>query len=144
MYGQFHGVLSNAGFKIKKEDENAIKDANKEISRLSQILANVESKQESETERFKKELDQMIPKLHMEVENLKEESQVPQYLDKNSDMGEMIKQLDEKMEIFKQLQETSVKYNNWQEELRTQPTIFSDIDELKEILESRWTLWHSL
>ena len=73
-----------------------------------------------------------------------EESLLPQYLDKNSDMGEMIKQLDEKMEIFKQLQETSVKYNNWQEELRTQPTIFSDIDELKEILESRWTLWHSL
>jgi hypothetical protein len=61
LFGQFHGVLAGAGFKIKKEDENAIKDAEKEISRLSQILANVESKQESETERFKKELESLIP-----------------------------------------------------------------------------------
>lgn len=44
LFDQFHGVLSNSGFKLKKEDENAIKDAAKEISRLNQILANVESK----------------------------------------------------------------------------------------------------
>ena len=59
-------------------------------------------------------------------------------------MGEMIKLLDEKMELFNQLQETSVKYNRWQEELRTQPTIFTEIDDLKVELEARHTLWHSL
>ena len=48
------------------------------------------------------------------------------------------------MDKFKQLKETSEKYNGWEEELRTQPTIFSNIDELKEQLEARWTLWHSL
>jgi len=144
LFGQFHGVLAAAAIKIKKEDENAIKDAEKEISRLSQILANVESKQESETERFKKELENLIPVLNTEVENLMEESQLPQYLDKNSDMGEMIKQLDEKMAKFNELATTAVKYNGWEEELRTQPTIFSNIDELKVELEARHALWHSL
>ena len=27
LYGQFHSVLHESGFKLKKEDENAIKDA---------------------------------------------------------------------------------------------------------------------
>lgn len=73
-----------------------------------------------------------------------EDCQLSQYLDKNSDMGEMIKQLDEKMAKFNELLDKSVKYNGWQEELKTQPTIFGNIDELKEQLEARHTLWHSL
>ena len=82
LYGQFHGVLHNAGFKIKKEDENAIKDAEKENSRLQQILANVESKMETETERFKKELESLIPQLDAEVAQLQDEVMLPQFLDK--------------------------------------------------------------
>ena len=114
LYGQFHGVLGNYGnTKLKKEDENAIKDAEKEITKLSTILADVESKQETETERFKKDLDMMIPQLNEEVHNLTEECKNPCYLDKNSDNNEMIKQLDEKMDKFKEIFETSVKYNGW-------------------------------
>lgn len=138
-------MLANIGnTKLKKDDENAIKDAEKENTRLSTILADVESKQESETERFKKELEQLIPQLNQEIEKLDEESLLPQYLDKNSDNNEMIKQLDEKMLKFKELQETSVKYNGWEEELRTQPTIFSNIEELKANVENRHQLWHAL
>jgi hypothetical protein len=78
LYGQYHGVLAfNGNTKLKKEDENAIKDAEKENTRLSAILADVESKQESETERFKKELDHLIPQLNEEVHNLTEESKLP-------------------------------------------------------------------
>lgn len=55
-------MLANIGnTKLKKDDENAIKDAEKENTRLSTILADVESRQESETERFKKELESLIP-----------------------------------------------------------------------------------
>lgn len=86
----------------------------------------------------------MIPELNAEVDTLTDESKLPQYLDKNSDMTEMIKQLDEKMATFKKLQETSVKYNGWQEELRTQPTIFQNIEDLRFELENRHQLWHAL
>ena len=57
-------MLANSGFKLKKDDENAIKDAEKEISKLAQLVANVESKQELETERWKKDLSQRIPVLN--------------------------------------------------------------------------------
>ena len=50
----------------------------------------------------------------------------------------------EKMEKFKVLRETSIKYNGWQDEMRWTPTIFSNIEELKNELEARYTLWHSL
>ena len=64
----------------------------------------------------------MIPELNMQVSTLHEESVQPQYLDKNSDMNEMIRQLDDKMATFKKLEETGVKYNVWQEHLNTPTT----------------------
>ena len=145
LYGQFQGVLANIGSTpLKKEDQNAIKDAEKESTRLSQIIAQVESKQEVETERFKKDLEQLIPQLSSEVDELIKESILPQYLDKASDMNEMIKQLDEKMATFKRLEETAIKYNGWQEELRTDQTNFENIEELREALTNRHLMWHSL
>ena len=114
------------------------------IKKLTDIVANVESKQESENERFKKELLSLIPELQDEVKNLTEESVLPQYLDKNSDMNEMIRQLDEKMIVFKRLEETGIKYNEWQEHLGTPTTMFDDIDQLRDEVVNRHLMWHSL
>ena len=86
----------------------------------------------------------MIPELNMQVSTLHEESVQPQYLDKNSDMNEMIRQLDDKMATFKKLEETGVKYNVWQEHLNTPTTNFDNIDDLREEVTSRHLLWHSL
>jgi len=146
LYGQFLNVISNVGsIKIKKEDENAIKDAEKEISRLAQIIAQVESSQESQSERFKKDLaEKLIPQLNREVHNLIQESVLPQYLDINSDKPEMIKQLDEKMDTFKRLDGLGLKYNDWEEELKTPLTQFNNIEELREELTNRHLLWHSV
>ena len=47
--------------KLKKEEKVNHTDAEVMIKKLTDIVANVESKQESENERFKKELEQMIP-----------------------------------------------------------------------------------
>ena len=144
LYGQFFGVLANIGYKIRKEDENHLKDAEKQISNLAARLAEVEQKMDAEMETHKKNLDKLIPELNVAVHELTEECQQPQYLDKNSDMTEMIKLLDEKWEKFEEYRDTAAKYNGWQEEMRWQPTIFANIEELKEQLEARRTLWRSL
>jgi hypothetical protein len=47
------------------------------------------------------------------VANLNTESTDPKYLDEMQDMNEIIKDLDEKWEVFKKLEETSIKYNSW-------------------------------
>ena len=90
--------------KLKKEDKLNLTEAEQMIKQLTDIVANVESKQESENERFKKELETMIPELNEQVHALTEECVLPQFLDKNSDMAEMIRQLDEKLAIFKKLE----------------------------------------
>lgn len=86
----------------------------------------------------------MIPQLQEEVKSLTEESVLPQYLDKNSDMNEMIRQLDEKVLVFKRLEETGLKYNEWQEHLGTPTTMFDDIDQLRDEVVNRHLMWHSL
>ena len=145
LYGQFYSVLDDLGMqKLKKDDKTNHTEAEMNIKKLTDIIQNVESKIEQETERFKRELQEMIPTLNMEVSQLHEEAVQPQYLDKNSDMNEMIRQLDDKMAVFKKLEETGVKYNEWQEHLNTPTTNFDNIDDLREEVTSRHLLWHSL
>lgn len=52
-------------------------------------------------------------------------------------MKEMIDDLDKKWAYFKGLEETSTKYNSWQETLNVPPTIFKKLDELKSELFNR-------
>jgi hypothetical protein len=61
------------------------------------------------------------------------------YLDEKnlSNMKEMIDDLDKKWAYFKGLEETSTKYNSWQETLNVPPTIFNNLDELKSELFNR-------
>ena len=102
LYGQFYGVLDDLGFqKLKKEDKVNHTEAEQMIKKLTDIVANVESKQEQENERFKRDLKEMIPILNSEVKRLTDECVLPCYLDEKSDINEMIKQLDEKLANFK-------------------------------------------
>jgi len=56
----------------------------------------------------------------------------------------MIKELDDKVARFKQMEEKSLVYNSWQEVLGVPPTIFDNIDELRTTLMSTHTMWVSL
>lgn len=68
---------------------------------------------ETANEKFKKQLEQLIPQLNNQIASLNTESTDPKYLDEKQDMTEIIKDLDEKWEVFKKLEETSIKYNSW-------------------------------
>lgn len=68
---------------------------------------------ETANEKFKKQLEQLIPQLNNQIASLNTESTDPKYLDEKQDMTEIIKDLDEKWEVFKKLEETSLKYNSW-------------------------------
>ena len=63
----------------------------------------VESEAPVQNERFKRELQGLIPQLNDEIETLHNQSKNPAYLDGSSDMNEMIKQLDDKEVTFKEL-----------------------------------------
>jgi len=61
-----------------------------------------------------------------------------------ANMNEVLKILDEKEAKFKQLETLSMKYNQWQEVLQTAPTIFDELDVLREDLSLRCQMWRSL
>lgn len=77
LYSQYMNVLHNFGFKIKKDDQNAISDAEKEQTRLAQHLAEVEQRMDSDMEKHKRDLDLKIPQLDTEVATLLEECLAP-------------------------------------------------------------------
>ena len=80
-------------------------------------MQNVEQSMETANEKFKKQLEQLIPALNEDVTALNEGSTDEKYLDEKQNAYEMIKELDEKMEAFAELEKRSVQYNSWQEVL---------------------------
>lgn len=59
-------------------------------------------------------------------------------------MYDSLKSLDELEVRFKELENRSQKYNQWQEVLQTQPTVFDNLDVLRENLILRCLMWRSL
>lgn len=59
---------------VTKDDGNLFKDAAKLINNLSAVIGQIEQQEEMEKERFKKELEKLIPVLLIDVQTLKEES----------------------------------------------------------------------
>jgi len=56
----------------------------------------------------------------------------------------MLRQLDEIELKYKGLQATADKYNNWQMVLETQPTVFENLESLREAVDLRCSMWRSL
>ena len=90
----------------------------------------------------------MIPELNTCIDQLNAEAVEPAYFDaKNIEgekMGDIIKDLDAKIEAFKQYENTSERYNDWQTKLYVPQTNFDNLDELRTQLTSRHLMWHSL
>jgi len=55
---------------------------------------------ETANEKFKRQLEQLIPQLNNDIGSLTTESVEAKYLDREQNTFEMIKELDEKMERF--------------------------------------------
>jgi cell division FtsZ-interacting protein ZapD len=68
----------------------------------------------------------------------------PMFLKEDVNMFEVLKILDEKEAQFKELENRSLKYNQWQEVLQTNPTVFEEMDALREDLQLRCIMWRSL
>lgn len=113
------------------------------INELQSELQRIESTEEQQKERFKKELDKLIPDLIKNVGELKEAGVNPKYLDKNQDEREMLRDLTEKWEKYEEFEATAAKYNQWQEKLEIAVIPFTIVEELQEIIQFRKLLWKS-
>lgn len=111
LYGQFYAVLAEHGSKVKKEDLDHHKEATTAITTLTNLVQAVENSQEQQNEKFRKQLDSLIPVLTNEIDTLTMEQEDPCYLDKNSNIDQMIEELTAKKERFEELESRSARYN---------------------------------
>jgi hypothetical protein len=93
------------------------------ITKLNGLIQKIETEQEGNKEKFKKELLQLIPKLDADINQLLEESINEKFLD-GSNMDDenkykILEELNNIEERFKQLEALKEKYNNWQVVLET-------------------------
>jgi uncharacterized Zn finger protein (UPF0148 family) len=146
MYGQIYNVLSEFQLKVKKEDKDSYNESITAISKLNGHIQKVETEQEGNKEKFKKTLNELIPKLDTEINELFEKAQNPKYLEGENmeKMFDVLAELDEIEATFKQLEERKDTYNKWQEVLDTSPTVFENLDECREQMTLRCLMWRSL
>ena len=64
-------------------------------------------------ETFKKTLNELIPQLNSQIDGLAEEVQNPLFLSGEANMFDMIRTLDELEARYKELENRSMKYNQW-------------------------------
>jgi dynein heavy chain len=61
LFGQIYNTLAEFQLKVKKEDKDNFTECVQQISQLSSNIQSVESTQETNTEKFKKDLNELIP-----------------------------------------------------------------------------------
>ena len=144
MYGQYHNKLAEFGQKVSKDDKAQLQESINSIQALSGHIQNVESSMEANKAIFKKTLNERVPQLDAEINDLFEKAQDAKFLSGSSDMFDILRVLLEYEEKFKALETLSLKCNRQQEVLETQPTVFENLDECREQLTLRCLMWRSL
>ena len=90
----------------------------------------------------------MIPELNKNIDELCAEAEDKSYTDASSmepdKILDILKNLDNKMDLFKQYDTTSERYNDWQVKLFVPQTNFDNLDNLRTQLVNRHLMWHSL
>jgi len=63
MYEQTYGVMNDFTMKVKKEDSESLKESQLNVNKLNGLIQKIETEQENNKEKFKKELLSLIPQL---------------------------------------------------------------------------------
>lgn len=84
MYQANYTVLDQSDLRVEKIDKENFKATDNEAKALQLLIQAVESDAPAQNERFKKDLQKLIPDLKDEIEMLHKQSLDPAYLDKDS------------------------------------------------------------
>jgi hypothetical protein len=134
LFGLFYNVLHEFEIEYKKEDKDSHTEAVQDIQKLQAMITQVESSQNDNQEFFKKQLNDEIPKLNVEIDKLAIEADNDDFLSNKTSMYDNLRVLDDLEGRFKELEATSVKYNQYQEVLEVPGTQFENMETLREQL----------
>lgn len=155
LYEQYFNIMSNSGLKGAKQDslsagraldrnKNLLTSVVQAITKLANLIMNVENFQDSKLDQFRKTFDDLIPKINGEIEEAHKEATDECFLDGKSEMTDMLRKLDNIESTYNELEKTSAKYQSWQEVLQMNQSSFENLEALREDFKIRADMWRSL
>jgi dynein heavy chain, axonemal len=155
LYEQYFNIMANSGIKGIKDDsltagrtldrnKNLLTNVVQSITKLANLIMNVENFQDSKLDQFRKTFDDLIPRLNSDISDVHEEVNNDKFLSGESEMTEMLKKIDDLEDKYSKLEKTSLKYQSWQEVLQINQTSFENLDQLRDDLRIRADMWRSL
>lgn len=146
MYGEFYCILEQHDLKVQKAEKEAHTESLAEIGKLQAVVQRVESSQDKDKERFKKDMNVRTPQLDEAITDCFNRSKDPKYLDGDNlaDMFSMIAEMNGIEAEFKRLEETAERYQYQQQVLEMQPTPFENLEDARQEITLRATMWRSL
>ena len=79
MFGQMYNVFAAKNLKVKKEDQDSFKESMHAIAKLQGIIQNVENHEEENKDKFRKDLNLLIPKLETKMNELFDKAKDPKF-----------------------------------------------------------------
>jgi hypothetical protein len=109
----YYNIFHEYTITFKKEDKDSHNEAVTDISKLNNLIASVDSAQSSNLDIFRKSLDEQIPKLNQKINECLTQTEDEAFLSNKSNMYDILRRLDVLETTFKDLESTSMKYNNY-------------------------------
>ena len=145
LYGNMYGIMRDFSLNVRKEDRSFYNETLQEMTKLSQLIANVADQQELQLDSIKKELnDVLILELNEKLEKLQVDVKDEKFLNKSQTVSKTIKDVELLEETFKICESLSKKYNSYKQTLNMEASEFGLVEEIREELGLRSDLWKSL
>lgn len=109
----YYNIFYEFQITFKKEEKEQHNEAVQDISKLNNLIAQVESSQNSNLDIFRKSLDEQIPELNQKINECLAETENEIFLSNKSNMYDILRRLDILETTFKELETTAMKYNNY-------------------------------
>ena len=143
LYGQYYNILSEFEVNYPLDDRETHNEIVQLVAQLNQLISTVEQQQEMSLDKFRKVLDELIPKLNSDIDLLTDQTDQTKFLEPADKIFKMLKEIDQMEEVFKDLEERSKRYNGYQEVLQTNLTAFDNLEDVREALTLRALMWRS-
>ena len=143
--GSMYNIFPEFSLLVKKDDRVYHTECLQEIKQMNTVIENVSDQQELHLESIKKKLNEkLIPELTVQLENLVKEVNDEKLLTKEDELDKVLERINALETVYSNCEGLAEKYRNYQQTLNMEVTDFLLVEEIREGLELRSTLWKSL
>ena len=143
--GNVYNTLTDFGLQVKKDDRAFYSECLQEITQLNRLIDSVADQQELNLDNIKKKIKEvLLPELQTKLQQLMQEVIDEKLLTKEYETHKVLDIIKKLEDNFTECEKLTEKHRNYQQTLNMDPIDFPLVEEIREGLELRSTLWKSL